>query len=167
MILMKYENKIFLLRIFRNIQGYIGPFTWDIKRLVTSINLITYSKAYSDEKIAKILCCVIRAYLKQIYEYCNSPEEHHMAITAANTRGPVNNLLKESRLGSKEDHLNKMTIVENFERKFIRSKNTKDVDEQLAHQIVKAFQDYVRTRPDNKKQATSSYKIKDIVARTS
>ncbi|UJR21599.1 hypothetical protein I4U23_024681 [Adineta vaga] len=148
-------------------EGYIGPFTWDIKRLVTSINLITYSKAYSDEKIVKIISCLVRAYITQIYEYCNSPEEHHMAITSENTRGPVNQLLKESRLGSKEAHLDKMTVVENFERKFIRSKNMKDVDDQLRHQIILAFQDYIRTIPESKKESSWSYKVKDIIARTS
>jgi hypothetical protein len=82
-----------------------------------------------------------------------------MAITSANTRGPVNNLLKESRLGSKEENLDKTTVVENFERKFIRSKGTKDVDDQLCNQILQAFQDYLKTVPDNKIEPSSSYKV--------
>jgi len=123
------------------------------------MNLITYSKAYNDEKIAKILNCLVRSYLKQIYEYCNSSKQHYMAITSENTQGSINKLLKESRLGSKEAHLGTMTVVENFERKFIRSKNMKDVDDQLHHQIVLAFQDYVRTIPDSKKESAWSYKV--------
>ncbi|CAF1341441.1 unnamed protein product [Rotaria sordida] len=148
-------------------EGYIGPFTWDVKRLVASINLITYSKAYSDEKIAQLIRCLVSSYLKQIYEYCNSREQHHMAITSENTHGPVNKLLKESRLGSREAHLDTMTVVENFERKFIRSKNAKDVDEQLRYQILQAFQDYLKTIPESKKEKPWSYRVKDIVARTS
>lgn len=145
----------------------MGPFTWDIKRLVASLNIITYSKAYSDEKIAKIISCVVRSYLQQVYEYCHASKNHHMAITSENTEGPVNKLLKESRLGSKEAHLDKMTIVENFERKFIRSKDMKDIDDQTRHQIILAFQEYLRTIPENKKESSLTYKIKDIIARTS
>ncbi|CAF2406550.1 unnamed protein product [Rotaria sp. Silwood2] len=148
-------------------EGYIGPFTWDIKRLVASINLITYSKAYSDEKIAKIIRCLVSSYLRQIYEYCDSPEQHSIAITSENTRGTVNKLLKESRLGSTEEYLNTMTTIENFERKFIRSKTAKDVDDQLRHQILTAFQEYQQTIPPSKKQTKWSYAVKDIVARTS
>jgi hypothetical protein len=83
-----------------------------------------------------------------------------MTITSENTRGPVNKLLKESRLGSKEAFLDTITTVDNFERKFTRSKTVKDVDNQLQHQILLAFQDYERTIPENKKEASWSYKVK-------
>lgn len=97
--------------------------------------------------------------MKQIYEYCHESEGHHKAITSDNTQGPVKKLLLESRLGSKETHLNTMTMIENFERKFIRSKNAKDVDDQLHRQIIKAFEDYLKTIPENKKELTWSYKV--------
>lgn len=145
------------------LKGYIGPFTWDVRRLVASVNIITYSKAYSDEKIAKIISCLVRSYLTQIHEYCNSPEQHHIGITSDNTTGPVNKLLKESRLGSKEAHLDTMTVVENFERKFIRSKTITDVDNQLRHQLILAFHDYVRTIPESKKESSWSYKVEKII----
>ena len=130
-----------------------------MKRLVASVNLITFSKAYSDEKITHIIGCLVRAYLNQIYEYCNSSKQRHVGITTENTEGPVNILLKESRLGSKEEHLDKMTVVENYERKFIRSKTMKDVDPQLRHQIALAFQDYLRTIPESKKDTPWPYKV--------
>jgi len=147
------------------LKGYIGPFTWDVKRLVASINIIAFSKAYSDEKIAKIISVLIRSYLSQIQEYCNSSERYHMGLTSENTRGPVNNLLKESRLGSKEAHLDTMTVVDNFERKFIRSKTVTDVDDQLRHQIILAFQDYVRTIPAHKKESSWPYKVENYLSK--
>lgn len=148
-------------------EGYVGPFTWDVKRLVTSVNLIAYSKAFSDEKIAQIISNLVRAYLKQIYQYCSSRKEHHTAITIENTQGSVNRLLKASRLGSREAHLDTMTVIENFERKFIRSKNTKDVDNQMRHYVLLAFEEYQRTIPENKKESSWTYQVKDVVARTS
>jgi len=62
-------------------------------------------------------------------------------------------------LGSKEEHLNTMTNIENYERKFIRSKTVYDVDDQLRHQLLLAFQDYLRTIPAHKKQASQSYQV--------
>jgi hypothetical protein len=62
-------------------------------------------------------------------------------------------------LGSKEEHLDTMTSIENYERKFIRSKTVQDVDDQLRHQLLLAFQDYLRTIPAHKKEASQSYQV--------
>jgi len=47
-------------------EGYLGPFTWDIKRLIASLNLICYTKGFSDRDIAQILSICIEEYLKSI-----------------------------------------------------------------------------------------------------
>lgn len=138
-----------------------------MKRLVASVNLIAYRKAFSDEKIVKVIECLLRAYLAQIDEFCRSPDLHYVAITSDNTRGPVNKLLKESRLGSKEDHLNQMTVIENYERKFHRSNAMKDIDDQTRDQVLSAFENYLRTIPEHKKSRSDAYQVKDIVARVS
>jgi uncharacterized protein (DUF2252 family) len=137
----------------------MGPFTWDIKRLIASLNLITYSKAFCDAKIEKVISCLVRSYLAQIYEFCQTPEPHTLVISTENTRGPINKLLKETRLGSKEAHLDTMTIIQDYERKFIRTEIVKDVDDQLRHQLLIAFQDYMRTIPEHKKDASRSYQV--------
>ncbi len=82
-----------------------------------------------------------------------------MILSSDNTTGPVNKLLKNSRLGSKEAHLDTMTTIENYERRFIRSEIVKNVDDQLRHQLLLAFQDYVRTIPAHKKEASWSYHV--------
>ena len=140
-------------------QGYLGPFTWDVKRLVASINIIGFSKAYCDEKIGSVVRALVRAYLAQINEFCQAPDSPFTVITSENTTGPVNKLLKEARLGSREANLNTITAVENYERKFIRSSTMKDVDDQLRHEILLAFQEYLRTIPESKKQDRSAYQV--------
>lgn len=62
-------------------------------------------------------------------------------------------------MGSKEAHLDTMTTVENYERKFIRSKTVTDVDDQLRHQLLLAFQEYLKTIPDYKKESSTSYQV--------
>lgn len=118
-----------------------------------------FSKAFCDAKIEKVVTCLIRSYLNQVYEYCQNCGRRLEPISSENTKGPINKLIKESRLGSREAHLDTMTTVENYERKFIRSKIVKDVDEQTRHQLLLAFQEYVRTIPDYKKEKSWTYQV--------
>lgn len=130
--------------------------------MLVSLNLIAFSKAFCDKKIEKILDCVLRSYLKEIYAYCQSPEKRYEPICSENTTGHVNLLLKESRLGSNEENLDKMTYIENYERKFIRSNTITDVDDVTRHQILVAFQEYIQTIPTSKKEANWAFKVKLI-----
>jgi uncharacterized protein (DUF2252 family) len=82
--------------------------------------------------------------------------------------------LNETRIKSHVAHLDSMTCIENYERRFLRSKLTQDVDKKLREDLMRAFQKYLETVPENKKQSEKSssdgqltYKIKDIVARSS
>ena len=69
--------------------------------------------------------------MAQVYQYCNSTDDHYETLTSENTKGPVNTLLKDSRLGSKEECLDKMTFIENYERKFKRTEIVKDVEDEI------------------------------------
>jgi len=67
-----------------------------------------------------------------------------------------------------------MTCIENYDRRFIRSKYIQDVDDNLRDDLMHAFQKYLETVPENKKHSEQplnnvqlTYKIKDIVARSS
>jgi uncharacterized protein (DUF2252 family) len=154
-------------------EGYVGPFTWDIKRLLASINLICYSKGFSDKEIEHILVVCAEEYLKQVYEFCKHAKDH-FALTLKNTSGKIKKLLNETRIKSHVAHLDSMTCIENYDRRFLRSKYFLDVDENLRESLMRAFQKYLETVPENKKHSElgynngeMQYKIKDIVSRSS
>jgi uncharacterized protein (DUF2252 family) len=166
-------------------EGYCGPFTWDVKRLLASLNIVAHSKGFSDREIEEILRVCAEAYLKQVYEFCKRPDEK-FSLTLKNTTGKVKKLLNETRIKSHAAHLDKMTVIKDYDRKFIRSEKIKDVDETLREQIFmvtnfsskvfkehflffKAFQNYLKSIPQNKKgeNKDQSYNIKDVVARSS
>ncbi|CAF1098904.1 unnamed protein product [Rotaria sp. Silwood1] len=154
-------------------EGYVGPFTWDVKRLLASINLICYSKGFSDTEIQQVLKTCVEEYLKQVYEFCDCPKDQ-FALTLKNTSGKIKKILNETRIKSHVAHLDSMTYIENYDRKFIRSKNIKDVDDQTRENIMHAFQTYLKTIPQNKKKSKRNfdndqlqYRVKDIVARSS
>ena len=89
-------------------EGYVGPFTWDVKRLLASLNLLCYAKGFSDIDIEQILRVCIEEYLKQVYEFCKRTKDH-FALTLKNTTGQVKKLLNQTRIQSHAEHLNKMT----------------------------------------------------------
>ncbi|CAF3852070.1 unnamed protein product, partial [Rotaria sordida] len=149
-------------------EGYCGPFTWDIKRLLASLYIVAYTKGFSNDTIRQILTRYADTYVKQVYEFCNSAKDQ-LPLTLTQTTGKIQLLLKETRIQSHVEHLAKMTVIENYERKFKRSIYT-DVDAQLYKDITDAFQTiYLESIPEPKKNMQGpsgskvSYNIKDIV----
>ena len=111
--------------------------------------------------------------MKQVYEFCKHSKDH-FALTLKNTSGKIKKLLNETRIKSHAAHLDSMTIIENYDRRFIRSKHTQDIDNKLRGDLMRAFEKYLDTVPDSKKNSQKNsnsgqltYKIKDIVARSS
>ncbi|CAF1012388.1 unnamed protein product [Didymodactylos carnosus] len=143
-------------------EGYYGPFTWDLKRLITSLNLILYAKGFSDLQIEAILFVCVGEYLKQVYEFCKQ-EKNYFALTLQNTKGEIYELLQRTKIKSHAHHLDNLTHIKDYERKFIRNKTIKDVDEQLYEKILDAFQQYLNTISENKHHNKMTYSVKDIV----
>jgi hypothetical protein len=115
----------------------------------------------------------IEEYLKQVYQFCKRSKDH-FALTLKNTSGKIKKLLNETRIKSHVTHLNQFTIIENYDRKFIRNQFIENVNENLYNQLLFAFQEYLKSIPENKKYSDRrfnneemTYKIKDIVQRSS
>lgn len=115
-------------------EGYCGPFTWDVKRLLASLHLIGHSKGFSDAEIKQILRVCAEAYVKQIYKFCQQPNSQ-FALTRKNTTGEIQKLLNETRIKSHVDHLDTMTTIKDYDRRFIRSQIIKDVDDATKQDI--------------------------------
>jgi DNA repair photolyase len=108
------------------------------------LNIVAYTKGFSDREIEKILRICAESYLRQVYEFCKKPDDH-FALTLKNTKGKINKLLNETRIKSHVAHLDTMTVIENYDRKFIRSKTIKDVDDATRKEIfiVRLFCSFV------------------------
>ncbi|CAF3737249.1 unnamed protein product [Rotaria sp. Silwood1] len=149
-------------------EGYFGPFTWDVKRLLASLNIVAYAKGFSKDIISKILTTCADAYVKQVYKFCDSSKDQ-LAFTSENTTGKIQLLLNEARIQSHVNNLAKMTVIKNYGRKFNRE-DYQDVNSQLYKDITNAFNTiYRESIPKSKENKGSpssrsiSYKIKDIV----
>src|SRR5438105_7961469 len=53
-------------------EAYVGPFTWDIKRLVASLSLLGYQKAMSDAEIRQMIETLTRSYIAAVARFASS-----------------------------------------------------------------------------------------------
>lgn len=154
-------------------EGYVGPFTWDVKRLAASLYLVCYAKGFSDKKIRRIIHTCVEAYVQQVEAFCRQKNDH-FALTLKNTSGKIKELLNKTRVKSHVELLDSMTYIENFDRRFKRDKYTSDVTKEVHGQLMTAFQTYLESVPDHKKHAehgfnsgAMTYEIKDVIQKTS
>ncbi|CAF4026382.1 unnamed protein product [Rotaria sp. Silwood1] len=122
-------------------EGYVGSFTWDVKHLLASRNLV-----------------------------CHRKEKNEFSLTLRNISGKIEELLNKARIKTNVDCLQSWTTVQDFEQKLTRLRNTRDVDELLRADLMHAFKKYYNTIPDIKKDldkrsyGEGKYKIKDVVS---
>lgn len=146
-------------------ESYVGPFTWDLKRLAASLALLGYEKALSDDEIALAVETVARSYLEQVVRFAASESEHDFALTLANTDRKLLEIIRAARLRTRWGLLDQFTQVENFERRFRLDGASTAVDAPTREKVEAAFAAYLETIPPGKRFRGQSYNIKDVVMR--
>jgi uncharacterized protein (DUF2252 family) len=146
-------------------ESYVGPFTWDLKRLAASLVLLGYEKALSDPEIALAIETVTRSYVEQVARFASSESEHDFALTLANTDGKLLETIREARLRTRWGLLDQFTKVENYERTFTLDGSSTAVDAPTREKVEDAFHEYLATIPSSKRFSEVSYNIKDVVMR--
>src|SRR5215216_2288375 len=110
-------------------EAYLGHFTWDIKRMVASVALLGWMKAISDSHIAWLIETYVRAYVEQVHYFVDSDRDHEYSLRLETTEGEVQKMLLRTRLHTRVDLLDKMTLInEDFERRFRRSPGVRELD---------------------------------------
>ena len=76
-------------------EAYVGPFTWDLKRLAASLALLGYQKALSDDEIRQMIEAIAAQLRRRRWR--SSPASEHdrdFALTLANTDGELLEVLR-------------------------------------------------------------------------
>jgi len=146
-------------------EAYVGPFTWDIKRLVASLALLGYEKALSDEEIGLLIETVIRSYAQQVARFAGAESDRAFALTLANTEGKLLEVIRSARLRTRWELLEQFTKIEDYERTFTIDKLTRSVDAPTRQKVEAAFAEYLQTIPTRKRFGGVSYNVKDVVMR--
>jgi len=145
-------------------EAYVAPFTWDVRRLVASLALIGYQKAMSDDEIREMIAVLARSYAAQVARFASGESSRDFALTLDNTTGALQTLLQQARLDTRVAHLDRITTIDNYDRRFSHDKIQSPVDADTRAKVEAAFERYLETIPPAKRFGNVSYHIKDICA---
>jgi uncharacterized protein (DUF2252 family) len=147
-------------------EAYLGHFTWDIKRMVASVALLAWMKAISDADIASLIETYVQAYVEQVRYFVESDRDHEYALRLETTDGEIREILLETRLNTRVDLLDNMTLVnDEVERRFRRNPGVRELDEAKRARVHAAYEAYLETIPETKRFRSLTYQVKDIVGR--
>lgn len=143
-------------------ESYIGPFTWDLKRLCASFALIGYAKALSDNQIAQLVKEFANSYCRKIQSLASGSQDP-LGFTLDTAQGPLLEILRSTRMQSRVGTLDATTHIHGHERYFTRTDGVVEVDSETRQKVIEAFDKYLTTLPIPKPQG-SCY-VKDVVSR--
>ncbi len=147
-------------------EAYLGHFTWDIERMVASVALLAWMKAISDADIASLIETYVRAYMQQVRYFVESDRDHEYSLRLDTTDGEIQKILLKTRLHTRVDLLDDMTLVdEGFQRRFRLGPGVRELDYAERANVQAAYEAYLETIPEPKRFRSLTYEVKDIVAR--
>ncbi|GAB3489638.1 DUF2252 domain-containing protein [Amycolatopsis cihanbeyliensis] len=147
-------------------EAYLGSFTWDLKRLVSSVALLAWSKAISDADIASLIGTYLRSYLRQVRQFAEHTGDQAFKLQLESTDGLVHEVLQAARMNTRIDLLGGLTTVENYERVFRSGAGVRRLGEQEYDRARTAFESYLDTIPRGKRFNSITYEVKDVVGRS-
>ncbi|MFF5764409.1 DUF2252 domain-containing protein [Streptomyces tanashiensis] len=147
-------------------EAYVGPFTWDLKRLAASLALIGYAKALSDEQITHLVRIYAAAYRERIHALATGAKGDEVpAFTLETADGALLGALREARALTRFGLLDSMTEIRDFERRFSAGGGAIELDAATRYKVLAAFDGYLETLPESSLARPDSYRVKDVVGR--
>ncbi|MQY15884.1 hypothetical protein SRB5_60760 [Streptomyces sp. RB5] len=146
-------------------EAFVGPFTWDVKRLAASLALIGYTKALSDTQISAIVREYAAAYHERIHALATGAKADEVPpFTLETARGPLLGALRQARTHTRFSLLDSMTEIVDYERRFSRG-GAIPLDEATREKALAAFDAYLETIPDSGRPSREAYRVKDVIGR--
>jgi uncharacterized protein (DUF2252 family) len=146
-------------------EAYLGHFGWDTKRMAASLALLGFVKALSDGTIAEMIETYGRSYADQVRAFHEREDDEEFQLTLDNTEGALHDVLLEARLKTRWQMLESLTHVEADERVFKDGPGVRRLEPDERDQVLAAYDAYLETIPEVKRQHSVSYRVKDVVGR--
>ncbi|MGW4236557.1 DUF2252 domain-containing protein [Streptomyces sp. NPDC004749] len=147
-------------------EAYVGPFTWDLKRLAASLALVGYTKALSDDQITALVEIYAGAYRERIHALATGAKNDEVPpFTLDTAAGPLLDALRSARSRTRFGLLDSMTEIREYERRFAAGGGSVELDAATRYKILAAFDGYLETLPESSLHRPDSYRVKDVVGR--
>jgi uncharacterized protein (DUF2252 family) len=144
-------------------EAYLGHFTWDVKRMVASVAVLAWTKAFSDEDIRALIETYTRAYVRQVRYFAHGERDKLFALTLDNTDGYIREVLVDALASTRIGLLESKTLVEEHERRFKMGPGVRRLGDAERAKVEEAYQGYLQTIPADKRFSSITYRIKDVV----
>ena len=145
-------------------EAYLGPFTWDLRRFVASLALMCWQKAMPDKAIDELCGRFLRAYVDQVRYFVEQDRDHEWALRLDTATDGVRTALQEAQLSTRVALLDKLTVVEDYRRRFRHGPRTRELGGRERRRLEKAYETYLDTIPESKRLGSISYQLKDAIA---
>ena len=147
-------------------EAYLGHYTWDLQRMAASLALLGFRKAFSDKTIREMIGTYGRSYVDQVRFFHEDGRDDEFRLTLDNTDGIALAVLHAARMETRFGLLEGMTHVENGERSFKDGAGVRRLEAGEYDEVCAAYERYLETIPESKRQESISYAVKDIVGRS-
>ncbi|GGB87694.1 hypothetical protein N798_07090 [Knoellia flava TL1] len=146
-------------------EAYVGHYTWDLLRFAASLALVAWQKALPDEKVRGLVEAYVRAYLRQVNHYLDTPDDTEFALLLDNAKGPVLDVLHRARETRRVDLLDSMTVVEDHQRVFTEGDGRRRLSKADRAKVLDAFERYLPTVPEDKRSHIPVfYDVRDVAS---
>ena len=144
-------------------EAYLGHVSWDLRRFCASFALMAWRKAFSDDVIAELLTVYLEAWLDQVAAFGRSDADREFALTVDNTEGAVHELILETATRSRQALLDRMTVVEEHQRRFADRSRNRRLDDAERDEVLAALERYKATLPPRPWRREVAYDVKDLI----
>ncbi|WP_347059429.1 DUF2252 domain-containing protein [Blastococcus sp. HT6-30] len=144
-------------------EAYLGHVSWDLRRFCASFALLSWRKALGDDVISELLGVYLRAYLEQVEAFTRSDEDRSFALLAGNTEGAVRELILETTARTRMGLLDRMTVVEDFQRRFADRARNRRLGDEERDRVLAALERYRETVPKGQRRREVTYDVKDVI----
>ncbi|MGY1751767.1 DUF2252 domain-containing protein [Blastococcus sp. SYSU D01042] len=144
-------------------EAYLGHVSWDLRRFAASFALLAWRKAFSDEVIGELLAVYLDAWLDQVEAFTRSDADRDFALVAGNTEGAVRDLIRRTAGRTRLGLLDRMTVVEDGERRFADSPRNRRLEEAEHDEVRAALDRYQATLPPRPWRREVAYDVKDLI----
>jgi uncharacterized protein (DUF2252 family) len=147
-------------------EAYLGHYTWDLQRMAASLALVGFAKALSDRTIRRLIEAYATSYADMVRTFATTSGDRDFRLTLDNTDGPLHDVLETARLETRVHLLERNTTVSRGDRRFVIGPGVRQLEDDERAAVCAAYERYLDTIPEVKRQQSISYAVKDAVGRT-
>jgi uncharacterized protein (DUF2252 family) len=147
-------------------EAYLGHYTWDLQRMAASLAVLGFGKALSDGTIRELIETYATAYAEMVRTFATTVGDREFRLTLETTEGALRGVLEVARLETRVQMLDRVTTIDAGDRRFSAGTGVRVLEDDERAAVLAAYDDYLETIPEAKRQESISYAVKDVVGRT-